>query len=474
MSSLKKGWFNIVGLNMEYHKNDLCRLNLESLPWNDLEKEAETLLKELFPICRSITGDGVRKTLAVICERTNFSISEIPSGTRCYDWTVPDEWNIRDAWIKDSSGHKIVDFKKSNIHLVSYSIPVDKRMTFEELDGHLYTLPGLPDAVPYRTTYYKKNWGFCLSQRQYESLDRSAEYHVKIDATLAPGNLTYAEKIVPGTSGREFLLSSYCCHPSLANDNLSGVVLITLVASLLDTMRTRHSYRIVIAPETIGAVAYLSRNEDAAARIEGGFIPITVAGPGKFGYKQTFLGNHLIDRVVWRTFKENGLDYIHYPFDIKGSDERQYSSPFFRIPVGTICKDKYYEYDYYHTSLDNLTFISSRWLVESLRLYLATLQKLEMDVTYQSLAPQCEPMLGKRNLYPETGGAINQRGTGSEPGEDKKKQTLDVILWIIFYADGQTPLLDIAEKSDIPMNILFNAAETLKEHGIIREIPAGL
>jgi len=442
---------------------------------------AGQLLQRLFPICRSITGDGVRETLAVLREQVEFDVREIPSGTACYDWIVPDEWNVRDAFIADASGKRVVDFKANNVHLVSYSIPVEAEMTFEELAPHLHTLPDLPDAIPYRTSYYNRNWGFCLTQRQMDALDRQGRYHVRIDSDLEPGSLTYGESRLAGTSGQEFLVSTYCCHPSLANDNLSGIVLWSLLLKGMSQRKTRHSYRFVIIPETIGAVVYLSQNEEQARKLSGGFVITTVGGPGNFGYKTTYQGNHLIDRLVRLTYKELDLDYIEYPFDVNGSDERQYSQPYFRIPVGTICKDKYYEYPYYHTSLDNLEFVKAENLIQTLNLYRLAIEKLEQNGTYRSKMLYCEPMLGKRGLYPKVGGAIRQkvsdvqsdheqRGYLVDEGKIMYGNELDAIRWLMFYADGQTSLLDIAEKTGLPMRQLYEVAGKLVANELLERL----
>ncbi|MFH2104559.1 MAG: DUF4910 domain-containing protein [Chloroflexota bacterium] len=449
--------------------------------WKAYTNQADALLRRLFPICRSITGEGVRQTLAILQEYVNIGICEIPSGTVCYDWTVPNEWNVQDAFVADSTGRRIIDFQKNNLHLVNYSIPVDATMSLAQLRPHLHTLPDLPDAIPYRTSYYNETWGFCLTQKQMNSLDPDEKYHVLIDATLHPGSLSYGQGTITGDSGKEYLISTYHCHPSLANDNLSGIVLWTLLFRELGQRKLHHSYRFVIVPETIGAIVYLAQNEALAKKIVGGFIPSTVAGPGAFGYKRSFQENHQIDRVVQLTFRELGLDYIQYPFDINGSDERQYSSPAFRIPMGTICKDKYYEYIGYHTSLDNLEFISADALVQTFKLYLLAIEKLEQDRTYCSRIPHGEPMLGKRGLYPNIGGSIKQKAAdlSTRHGERRYEVSpehilygneLDAIRWILFYSDGQTSLLDIAEKSNLPMQQLFEIAERLVEHDLLEEV----
>lgn len=451
-----------------------------SISFEALTEEADDLLKRLFPICRSITGEGVRQSLAILQEVVDFEVHEISSGTVCYDWVVPDEWNVSEAYIQDSQGRTIADFRDNNLHLVSYSMPIDRVVSFQELSEHLHTLPDLPDAVPYRTSYYKRDWGFCLSYKQFERLDTKANYHVYINATLNPGGLTFGETAISGHSGKEFLLSTYSCHPSLANDNLSGMVLWTLLLRELKSKNLRHSYRAVIVPETIGAIAYLSQHEAAMKCSSGGFVITTVAGPGRFGYKQTFLGNHLIDRAVQRTFAELDRDYSLYPFDVKGSDETHYSAPYFRIPVGTICKDKYYEYPFYHTSLDNLQFINARHLVQTLELYLLTIEKLELNRTYRSLSPYSEPMLGQRGLYPSIGGHINQpavdggrhskRDYALGPTQKVCGQDLDAMLWVLFYGDGKTSLLDVAEKIGFPIRQLYRAAERLCAEGLLEEV----
>ena len=447
--------------------------------WENYTQETDQLFKELFPICRSITGDGVRGTLKRLQKVAPFQIKEIPSGTICYDWEIPDEWNISGGYIENSRGQRIVDFEDNNLHVVNYSVAVDKQVSFEELEGHLHFLRELPQAIPYRTTYYSRTWGFCLSFEQFKRLDRNDQYHVVIDSTLRPGALTYGEQIIQGSSGLEFLISTYCCHPSLANDNLSGQILWALLLRELSKTQTKHTYRFIIVPETIGAIAYLAQNEDAMKRIEGGFIPTTVAGPGQFGYKQSFLGDALVDRAVRQTFTELQVPFIDYPFDVNGSDEAHFSAPFFRIPVGTISKDKYYEYDFYHTSLDNLDFVDAAHLVESLKLYLLAIEKLEINQLYESLNPYSEPMLGKRNLYPQVGGSIKQPAMDFHRNHLEREYTisidriiygneLDTIRWLMFYADGVHSLLDIAEKTGLPMRQLAEVAIKLVGEGLLK------
>lgn len=464
--------------------SDLDGYTWRELDWAGLTGEAGELLERLFPLCRSLTGDGVRRTLRDLQSIADFELGEIPSGTRCYDWQVPDEWSIRDAYVAAPGGERLIDFQHSNLHVVGYSTPVDAEMTFDELDPHLHTLPSLPEAIPYRTSYYRREWGFCLSHAAYERLDRRGRFRVVIDSTLAPGGLTYGQAVLPGRSGREFLISTYCCHPSLANDNLSGVVLWALLLRQLRSCPTWHGYRFVIVPETIGAIAYLHKYEAAMRRVEAGMVVTTVAGPGRPGYKQSFLADHLIDRAVRRAFAEAGVEPLVYPFDINGSDERQFSAPYFRIPMTTITKDKYYEYPAYHTSLDDLSFVRPEYLVESLRLYLRTIESLEADRTFRSTQPQCEPMLGKRGLYPQTGGAIRQTAADRETAPRERQYAvdargaarggeLDAMRWLMFWGDGRTSLLEIAERTGLSVGVLVEAAETLRKHGLLEASDSG-
>jgi aminopeptidase-like protein len=448
----------------------------------DLVEEADALLRRLFPICRSLTGNGVRETLGILCEIAEFDTIEIPSGTACYDWVVPEEWNVTDAYVADSSGRRVIDFRENNLHLVGYSTPIDREMTFAELEPHLHTLPDLPEAIPYRTSYYQRSWGFCLSHNEFLQLARGERYRVRIESQLDEGgSMTLGEGLIVGESGLEFLISTYSCHPSLANDNLSGLVVWALLYRSLKSRRTRHSYRFVIAPETIGAIAYLARHEKTMRRLAAGLVITTVAGPGPFGYKRTFLGDHLIDDIVEQAFRELGLDYVPYEFAL-GSDERQYSAPYFRVPVGTISKDKYQEYAYYHTSLDDLDFVRAECLVSTLTIYERVIANLEMNATYRSLSPHCEPMLGKRGLWPGVGGHINQpaadtktphrhRRYALQPEQALYGSELDALLWTMFYGDGRTSILELAQKTGLPMSQLYEAAETLDDHGLLERVP---
>jgi len=430
----------------------------------DLVGEINAYLKRLFPICRSITGDGNRETLRILKKLVPLDIIEYPTGQKVYDWVIPREWNIRDAWIKNSSGKKIIDFQKSNLHVVSYSVPVHDRMKLAELNGHLHFREDLPAAIPYRTSYYNENWGFCLSHNDYKSYFNDTEtYEVFIDSELKNGSLTVGELFIKGKSAKEYLISTYICHPSLANDNLSGPVLTALLSRELMNKELNFSYRIVFIPETIGAISYCANNEEAMKRIMAGFVVTTVGGPGRFGYRQSWQQNCFINSMVEDTFHENGIDnYKIYPFDIHGSDERQYSSQGFRINIVSITKDKYYDYDYYHTSLDDLSFISAENIVACLNLYLQTIEKLDKSATYKNSYPNCEIMLSRHDLYQKTGG-------GQVPLFGARNDQ-DLILWLLFYCDGQKSLWQISKLLETPIDVLYNLAVQLSEKKLLQEI----
>ena len=427
------------------------------------EKEIDKFLKRLFPITRSITGEGNRKTLKILQEIIPLKILEYPTNQKVYDWTIPKEWNIKDAWIKDSKGNKIIDFKQNNLHVVSYSTPINKKMSFEELKKHLHYLEYLPDAIPYRTSYYNKNWGFCLSYNQFKKLDENEEYEVFIDSELFDGSLSIGEVLIEGKSREEYLISCYICHPSMANDSLSGVITTAFLAKELLKMKNEleHSYRIIFIPETIGAITYLANNEDKMKKIEAGLVITTCGGSGSFGYKQSWNENHWINQMVEDVFQENNINFIKYPFDIHGSDERQYSSQGFKINCVTISKDKYYEYDFYHTSLDNLDFVKPYALNKSLNLYLQLINKMDKNIFYKNLHPKCEVMLSKHDLYPKTGGNFI-------PG--KNISALDIILELLLLCDGTIDLYTIAKKLNIEIELIYNEAKKLVKKQILKVI----
>lgn len=426
-----------------------------------LAAELDSYLRRLFPICRSITGNGNRETLHILQELIPLTLHEVPSGTSVYDWAIPDEWNIRDAWIAAPDGRRIVDFNASNLHVVSYSEPVRGKFAWAELQAHLHTHPSLPEAIPYRTSYYKRDWGFCLTRAQYREMEQhGGPFDVVIDATLEYGSLTYGELLLPGHSKQEILLSCYICHPSMANDSLSGVLLTAFLARELLARTDRHySYRIAFVPETIGAIAYCARNETAMRQIDTGLVITTVGGPGKFGYKQSFDSSHAINRCIEDVFSEAGVDYLTYPFDIHGSDERQYSSQGFRINAATLCRDRYYEYPQYHTSLDNLDFVTGKQIAETLALHIKLIDKLEARRIYRNRMPNCEVMLSRHDLYPATGGAQRPELGG--------RSELDLILWLLFLCDGKLDMNAIARRLDVSPDTLIAIADKLASSGVL-------
>lgn len=421
----------------------------------------DAYLNRLFPLCRSITGEPNRQTLRILQEIIPLTIHEVPTGTEVYDWVIPDEWTIKDAWIANAEGKRIVDFRANNLHLVSYSIPVNAQMDWLELAPHIHRHPDLPDAIPYRTSYYRRDWGFCVTQAQYEELATTpGPLSVAIDSELQPGSLTYGEYLMPGRSKKEILLSCYICHPSMANDSLSGVLLAAFLARYIASLKDRHwSYRVVFVPETIGAIAYCARNESAMRRIDTGLVITTVGGPGAFGYKQSFDPSNAINRLVEEVFTETGKSFLTYPFDIHGSDERQYSSQGFRINVATICRDRYYEYPYYHSSLDDLAFVTGPQIAETLGLYICLIRKLEARKIYRNTMPYCEVMLSRHALYPATGGAQQPERCG--------RSELDVILWLLFLCDGREDVVSIAKRLELPVDRIVQTADKLVAQGAL-------
>jgi aminopeptidase-like protein len=422
-------------------------------------KELHDFAAELYPICRSITGNGIRQTLAKIQERIPLEIAEVPTGTPVFDWAVPKEWNIQDAYIKNSSGQRVVDFKQCNLHVLNYSTPLHATMPLSQLKPHLYTLPERPEWIPYRTSYYKEEWGFCLSHNRMLAL-KDGDYEVCIDSTLADGHLTYGECYIPGNLPGEVLISTHACHPSLANDNLSGLVVATELARCLSKRDLRYSYRFLFVPGTIGAITWLARNRETVARIRHGLVLTGIGDAGGFHYKKSRQGDAEIDQVMAHVLHHHGKGSSILDFSPYGYDERQYCSPGFNLPVGCLMRSVWGTFPEYHTSADNLDFIQPSQLEESLRICTSALEVLENNVRYLNLNPFCEPQLGKRNLYRSTGGGA----IGTE---------INARLWVLNLSDGEHSLLDIAERSGVPFSTISDAADMLYESGLLSPVPEG-
>lgn len=414
------------------------------------------LITTLYPICRSITGTGLRRSLQIVAGHIPLNLHEVPTGTQVFDWVVPKEWNIRSAHIIAPSGEKIVDFAEHNLHVVSYSRAIDAEVTLDVLKQHLHSLPTQPDLIPYRTNYYGNDWGFCLSHRQFLTLEEGT-YRVKIDADLADGHLTYGELFIPGEIRDEVLFSSHICHPSLCNDNLSGVALCTYLAKYLQSQTNRHSYRFLFAPGTIGAITWLSRNRDQVKNIKCGLTVACVGDPGMFHYKRSRQGHSEIDRAAAHILRHTGHEYQIHEFTPYGYDERQYCSPGFDLAVGSLTRTPAGQYDEYHTSGDNLSFVTSEALAESFGSYLAVVNVIETNKKYYNLRPYCEPQLGRRGLYRSIGG-----------GAESSNSEL-AMLWVLNLSDGSHDLLDIAERSDMPYHKIESAATLLREHDLLAE-----
>ena len=417
--------------------------------------EMMPLIRELYPVCRSITGDGVRQTLRRLACEIPLQIREIPSGTAIYDWTVPQEWNIRDAWIRNLRGEKVVDFGAHSLHVVGYSRPLHRRVPLEELRQHLHTLPDHPDWIPYRTSYYADDWGFCVTQRQYQALNEP-EYEVCIDSELRDGSMTYGECLLRGDTDAEVLISAHVCHPSLANDNLSGIAVATRLAREIASRRHRYSYRFLFAPVTIGAIAWLARNEHRVGAIAHGLVLAGVGDAGPLTYKRSRRGDAEIDRAVACVLRHDGRPHAINDFSVYGYDERQYCSPGIDLPVGCLMRSPWGTYPEYHTSGDSPDFLSEASLEASLEACLAVVGVLEGNAAYVNLKPKGEVQLSRYGLY---------RRIDAADAAD----TQLALLWVLNYSDGRHTLLDIAERSNLPFTAVRRAADRLLEAQLLSE-----
>jgi len=423
----------------------------------ELGKELHNFMVELYPICRSITGEGVRETLRAIRKRIPLEVYEVPSGTQVFDWTVPLEWNVTDAYVMNREGKRVIDFDAHNLHLMSYSAPVRKKMPLADLRPHLFTLPDHPEWIPYRTSYYKENWGFCLRHADLERLPDD-EYEVVIDSSLQAGSLTYGEAYLPGETSDEILVSCHVCHPSLCNDNLSGITVAVKLAETMATRPRRYSYRFLFIPGTIGSITWLAQNEQMVSRIKHGFVLTGVGDAGNITYKKSRQGNAEIDRAIKHVLEHSREKYAIVDFSPYGYDERQYCSPGFNLPVGCFMRTPHGEYSEYHTSADNLGFVKPTSLARSYELCHAVCSLLEHNRTYLNTNTKCEPQLGRRGLY------------RTVAGQQEKKIPEMVMLWVLNLSDGQHSLLDIAMRAEAPFGEVQRAADSLLKCGLLVDI----
>jgi aminopeptidase-like protein len=420
-------------------------------------EELHRLVAELYPICRSITGDGVRRTLGVVGRELDLEVHEVPTGTQVLDWTVPREWNVRDAWVAGPGGRRVIDFQASNLHLMSYSVPVAATLPLAELKRHLFTLPEQPDLVPYRTSYYAERWAFCASQRLVDSLPEG-DYQVCVDTTLADGHLSYGEHLVPGDTEDEVLVTCHVCHPSLANDNLSGIAVATRLAGMLGRSRPRYSYRFLFIPGTIGSITWLARNEDRVGRIRHGLVLACVGDSGGLTWKRSRRGDAEIDRAVAHVLRSSGRPHRVVDFSPYGYDERQFCSPGFNLPVGCLSRTPYAAYPEYHTSGDDLDLVRPEHLEDSLQVCWEVVQLLERNRRYRNLAPKGEPQLGRRGLYGSIGGR-----------SDAEERQL-AMLWVLNLSDGDHSLLEVADRAGLPFALVADAACDLERAGLLTAV----
>jgi aminopeptidase-like protein len=414
------------------------------------------LVARLYPLCRSITGDGVRATLSVVDELIPLRVSEVPTGTEVLDWTVPREWNIRDAYVADATGRRVIDFRESNLHVVGYSVAVDATMSLAQLRPHLHTLPEQPDLVPYRTSYYAPTWGFCLRESTLLALPQGP-YRVRIDSTLADGYLTYGEHVVPGRVPEEVIISCHVCHPSLANDNLAAIAVATELARRLAEADPWYTYRFIFAPGTIGAITWLARNVERVHLVRHGLVLACAGDAGQLTYKRSRRGDAGVDRAVAHVLSTSGRPHRLVDFTPYGYDERQFCSPGFNLGVGCLTRTPYAQYPEYHTSGDNPSLVKPWALADTLETLWEITRVLEDNRTYRNLSPYGEPQLGRRGLYDSIG------------GRSDTKQAQLAMLWVLNLSDGDHSLLDIAERSGLPFGAVSDAARALRDAALIKE-----
>ncbi|MEO8447389.1 MAG: DUF4910 domain-containing protein, partial [bacterium] len=421
-----------------------------------MKKQIEKYFDRLWPINRSLTGNGNRESLKILSEIVDIKINEVRSGTKCFDWAVPPEWNVKEAWIKDSKNKIVADFKKNNLHLLGYSEKFNGTLSLKDLKEHLYSLPEQPDLIPYLTSYYKKRWGFCLSHNQLKKL-KNEKYKVKIDSELnEKGFMTYGEAVLKGKSSKEILLSTYICHPSMANNELSGPLVASFLYKILkEKSDRRYTYRFLFLPETIGTIYYLSRHgNELKKKLAAGYVITCIGDKGNFSYKKSRDGNTIADRAAMLVLNQSGEKFNLEDFFPTGSDERQYCSPGFNLPVGSLMRTRYGKYKEYHTSGDNKNFISFDAMEKSVEKYMSVINVIEKNMIYVNTLPYCEPQLGKRGLYPTIGSQKDTTGF------------VNAMMWVLNLSDGTNDLIDIADKSKVKFELLAEAAERLLEKNL--------
>ena len=430
-------------------------------------KTAYEICERIFPICRSITGNGVRQTLHILQEYLpELAIKEVPTGTQCFDWTNPKEWNIKDAWVKDKSGSKVIDFAETNLHVMGYSTPVHKTVTLDELMGFVYTEPDQPDVIPYVTSYYKERYGFCISEKQKQQMLRDYtsddEFEICIDSSLEDGSLTYGELLLPGDTKQEVFFSTYICHPSMANNECSGPAVATVLADRIKKLRQsgelrKYSYRFIFIPETIGSIMYLSKHlEYMKKHVLAGFNLTCVGDDRTYSFVHTRYADTLADKILKNILSFHFPEYKGYSFLERGSDERQYNAPGVDLPVCTFSRSLFTKYPEYHTSADNLGLISPSGLQGAIDVMLKSVMALEYNEKYKVIC-LCEPQLGKRGLYP----TVSQKGT-----YDAVQSLVDFIA----YADGKSDLIDVSNIIHVPVDEMIESLKKLKECGLIKKV----
>jgi aminopeptidase-like protein len=435
----------------EGYKKNMNLLNDEELIGTEMYEWAS----ELFPVCRSITGNGVRVTLDYIRNIIpNLQFHTIKSGTKVFDWNVPNEWNIFDAYVEDGAGHRWIDFKKNNLHVVGYSEPVDEWMSLEQLGSHLHTIPSQPTAIPYVTSYYNKIWGFCLSEDEKATIP-NGKYHIVIDSELKSGVLNYADIVIPGRLDKEILISTYICHPSMANNELSGPVVTMKIIEWLQNQKLEYTYRIVFIPETIGSIVYIHKHHTHLKKhVVAGYVLTCIGDERDFSFMPSRQNDSLSDRVARAVFKENEPAYIEYSYLKRGSDERQYCSPSVDLPIASIMRSKYMEYPEYHTSLDDLSFISPQGLYGGYDIVKKCLQVIEKNKFYSAVYP-CEPQLGKHGIM-------------STLSKWDSWEAVKNIKNVIAYADGNNDCITLADKTNVNISECIEICEMLLEKGIFQ------